>query len=66
MLAPNPSYQYFTLGDIDGDGVVGVVDLLVVLGAWGPCPPAPCLGDLNGDGMVGVNDLLTLLANWTP
>ncbi len=67
LLAPNSTYEYFTAGDIDGNGVVDVVDLLALLGTWGACPspPAPCPGDLDGDGMVGVTDLLILLANWT-
>ncbi len=54
-------------GDLDDDGSVGVVDLLLLLGAWGPCPetcPPFCQGDLNGDCTVGVADLLILLANW--
>jgi len=25
-------------GDIDGDGTVGIVDFLQLLGTWGPCP----------------------------
>ena len=25
-------------GDLDGDGLVGVSDLLILLGGWGPCP----------------------------
>ena len=48
--------------DLNDDGEVGVVDLLVLLGAWGPNPGHPA--DLNGDGEVGVVDLLELLANW--
>ena len=54
------------LGDIDADGVVGVVDLLALLGGWGPCdaPPALCLADLDNDGEIGVTDLLLVLANW--
>ena len=54
-------------GDVDGDGLVGVTDLLILLGAWGPCadPPAACPADLDGDGMVGVSDLLIVLGNWT-
>ena len=27
--------------DVDQDGMVGVTDLLQVLGAWGPCPGPP-------------------------
>ncbi len=51
--------------DIDLDGVVGVADLLMLLGAWGPCTPAEaCLADLDVDGTVSVSDLLILLANW--
>ena len=53
-------------GDLDGDGVVGVLDLLILLTVWGPCPDPPdeCPADLNGDGSVGILDLLTLLAYW--
>ena len=55
-------------GDLDGDGVVGINDLLLLLGAWGPCgepcPPA-CTGDLGGDCLVGIEDFLELLGNWS-
>ncbi len=52
-------------GDIDADGVVGVLDLLILLGAWGACPDCDnCPADLNGDCLVGVLDLLILLSNW--
>jgi len=56
-----------TLGDLDGDGVVGIEDFLLLLAAWGPCPtpPAFCPADLDGDGMVGINDFLILLALWS-
>ncbi len=55
-----------TFGDLDGDGVVGILDLLILLSNWGPCPdpPAPCPADLDGDGNVGILDLLLLLSNW--
>jgi hypothetical protein len=53
-------------GDINGDGAVGVADLLILLATWGSCPapPAECAGDLDGTGSVGVLDLLALLADW--
>ncbi|MBT8485411.1 MAG: hypothetical protein HKO59_06050 [Phycisphaerales bacterium] len=52
--------------DIDGDGVVGFVDLLMLISAWGPCPdpPAPCIADVDGNGSVDILDLLTVLAGW--
>ncbi len=55
------------VGDLDGDGSVGILDFLALLAAWGPCPapcPPSCLGDLDGDCSVGINDFLILLANW--
>ncbi len=52
-------------GDLDGDGSVGVSDLLILLGSWGPCGNCDaCIADLNGDCLVGVPDLLFLLGNW--
>ncbi len=53
-------------GDLDGDGEVGIADLLILLAAWGVCPDPPdeCPADLDGDGAVGIVDLLLLLANW--
>ncbi|MEE8459778.1 MAG: hypothetical protein V3S08_07885 [Phycisphaerales bacterium] len=56
------------VGDIDGDGLVGINDFLLLLGAWGPCDmpcPPVCAADLDGDCDVGITDFLTLLANWT-
>jgi hypothetical protein len=54
-------------GDVNGDGVVDTVDLLMLLAAWGDCPDPPneCPADLDGDGTVGTADLLILLANWS-
>lgn len=55
------------LWDLDGDGSVGILDLLTLHAAWGPCTPGePCVADLNCDGSVGILDLLALLANWGP
>jgi hypothetical protein len=54
------------VGDLNGDGIVAVADLLVLLASWGPCPspPGPCPADLDGDGSVGITDLLIQLGNW--
>jgi hypothetical protein len=45
--------------DLDGNCVVDVNDLLIVLGEWGN--PG---GDITGDGTTDVDDLLALLAAW--
>ncbi len=51
--------------DLDGDGVVGASDLLLMLGEWGPCADCQdCLADLDSDCIVGSRDLLILLGNW--
>ena len=50
--------------DLDGDGEVKVADLLILIGAWGPC--ANCDADLDGDGEVKVADLLLLIGAWGP
>lgn len=47
--------------DLNGDGSIGVDDLLLILASYGDacsgCPP-----DLNGNGIVDVDDLLQMLA----
>ncbi|MCH8151182.1 MAG: VCBS repeat-containing protein [Planctomycetes bacterium] len=48
--------------DLNGDGTVGILDLLALLAAWGPNRGHPA--DFDGDGTVGILDLLALLANW--
>ena len=54
------------LGDVDGDGLVGITDFLLVLAAWGACGDCnACPADLTGDCMVGIDDFLLLLAAWT-
>jgi hypothetical protein len=51
-------------GDVDGDGLVTVVDLVQVMTQWGPCGPG-CGADLNGDAMVDVVDLVIVITNWS-
>ncbi len=49
-------------GDLNGDGLVGAFDLILLLVAWGPCDGCPA--DLDANGTVGAADLLILLDNW--
>ncbi|MCH2134090.1 MAG: hypothetical protein MK116_10110 [Phycisphaerales bacterium] len=48
------------LGDLDGDGVVGVDDLLEMIAQWG----GDGSGDLDDNSVVDVNDVLLLLNEW--
>lgn len=49
-------------GDVDGDGTVGITDLLGVISSWGRCPC--CRTDINGDGSVDISELLNVISNW--
>jgi hypothetical protein len=49
------------LGDVNGDGDVNVLDLLMLLARWGSSEPE---GDVNNDGVVTVIDVLLVLSNW--
>jgi hypothetical protein len=50
--------------DLNDDGAVGVVDLIILLGNWGPNAGHPA--DMDDDGSVSVNDFLNLLQAWGP
>jgi subtilisin family serine protease len=51
-------------GDVNGDGVVNVSDVVLLLVAWGSCD-ANCDADLDGDGLVAVSDLVIVFLNWS-
>jgi len=51
--------------DLDGSGGVGFVDVLAVIGAWGPCGP-DCPEDVNGNGSVDFADVLMVIGAWGP
>ena len=66
---PDCTLQAISPFDLDADGIVGVLDLLALFGAWGPCSvcvvPGTCPADFDGDCSVGIVDFLLLLGNWT-
>ncbi len=51
-----------TLGDLDNDGSVGILDFLAMLADWSMTHSS---ADLDGDGTVGILDFLILLGNWS-
>ena len=66
LLTPDPCC---CPADLDGDCTVGQKDLLILLGAWGPCPNcgdcgAQCIADIDCDCNVGGKDLNILLGAW--
>jgi len=54
------------LGDLNGDGFVGVDDLNIILGNWNTNVTLGDLlaGDVSSDGFIGVDDLNIILGNW--
>jgi len=53
------------VGDLDGDGFVGINDLNIVLANWNQnVPPGDPAADPSGDGFVGIDDLNEVLGNW--
>ena len=49
--------------DINGDGEVGVDEVLAVIAAWATDDPD---ADVNDDGIVDTNDILLVLSAWGP
>jgi len=52
--------------DLNDNGQVDFADILVIIGAWGPCPVDCCPEDLNGNGQVDFADILVVIAQWGP
>ncbi|MDP6478888.1 MAG: aryl-sulfate sulfotransferase [Phycisphaerales bacterium] len=48
-------------GDVGGDGMVGVDDILALIAAWGSSDPD---ADVDGSGTVDANDVLAVLSAW--
>jgi hypothetical protein len=68
-IRPNISGTVQVPGDITGNGIVNIDDLLAVINSWGPCPnPNNCPADVfpppGGDDVVNIDDLLFVINNW--
>lgn len=51
-------------GDADGDRLVGLSDIAVILTHWGISGVPGQLGDVSGDGHRGLADVARVIANW--
>ena len=52
-------------GDSNGDGLVNITDLLLIIGLWGDWPVGGICGpDLDMNGLINVNDLLLCISDW--
>ncbi|MCP3904838.1 MAG: VCBS repeat-containing protein [Planctomycetes bacterium] len=49
--------------DLSGNGQMDFADILVIVGAWGPCPPG-CPEDLSLNGSVDFADILIVIGGW--
>jgi hypothetical protein len=56
-------YHQPCVGELNGDLIVNVTDLLTVINQWG-LTNSPA--DINFDGIVDVSDLLIVVGNWGP
>ncbi|MFI4862082.1 MAG: endonuclease/exonuclease/phosphatase family protein [Phycisphaerales bacterium JB063] len=63
----NVRFDQARIGDLSGDGFVGVEDLDILLANWGDSVDHYdwASGDLTGDGMVGQADLDAVLNHWS-
>ena len=49
--------------DLNGDGFVGVADLMILNGCVGSSDPDCCIADLDLDGIVGTSDRILAWAS---
>jgi hypothetical protein len=53
-------------GDVNGDGLVNIDDLLAVINAWGQTGrPGSIAADVTDNGVVNIDDLLFVINNWS-
>ena len=52
------------VGDVNGDGFVGALDVDIILLDWPNAPPNDPRADPSGDGAVGQDDLDMVQADW--
>lgn len=65
-VPPAPS-DCITSPDVNGDGRVDILDMLIVLNLWGSCGSnlACNKADLNCDGRIDINEVTAIIINWS-
>lgn len=63
----NVVFDQALVGDLNGDGVVGIADLDILLAHWGDAVAGydASRGEVTGDGLVGQDDLQAVLGHWS-
>ena len=62
MMAMNVASVRAITGDLNGDGVVDILDVAIAAGLFGTNNP---VADVNGDGRVDVFDLVIIAIHFT-
>jgi hypothetical protein len=52
-------------GDINGDGVIDILDLVAVASQFGSSSPTPAAADINADGQVDIIDIVLVAKNFS-
>jgi hypothetical protein len=55
--------QAGVIGDVTGDGLVNIDDLVSVITHWGVC--SNCPSDVNHNGVVDIDDLVAVITHWS-
>lgn len=67
LALDNVLFDQALIGDLNGDGDVGITDLDILLAHWGDSVTSYdwAAGEVTGDGLVGEDDLQTVLDHWS-
>ena len=61
---PTPTPREGKAGDVNGDGVVNIVDIGIIIDFFGTSPPEDARADLNKDNVVNIVDIGIVIDNY--